>query len=170
VGVEPYEYYLYSNKLKAALIESQLFDRVDDAERIRNPTLIARIEQIPEFLPSAPTTFASAMKTLPTALTIVSFGLIPSFHTEEYGYAFSLRRPEDPDRTVLVETMYSGRQVIGWYALIASRSPDYLSSVSGSPEESERFRLFLQLATAKGASELLSPGPLVDTGKPVESH
>ncbi len=45
VAVEPDQYGVYSEGLKIALVERGLFDRVDGADRIENPTLIARIER-----------------------------------------------------------------------------------------------------------------------------
>jgi hypothetical protein len=154
VGVEPYAIPYYSNALKAALIESRLFDFVDDAERVSNPTLMARIERIPDEPPHYVPTVSNAWEQLPAVLTIVTLGLIPSFGTTEDGYNFSLRRPGDSGPAVVVESLYRGRGVVGWIALFVTLSPDYVGVAPGYPENSHRFRLFVRRLTAEKATEL----------------
>ncbi len=140
VAVEPDEYPVYSQRLERQLAESGLFERVGCIDTVARPTLIARVER-----------HVSGAAVIPL-WTALSLGVIPTIFTEEHGYLFSLRRATDAGSRVVVDATYSGRSMMGWFALFANISPDYAFE---RVETTDRYRWYFRWATAAKARELL---------------
>lgn len=125
VGVEPYQYSVYSEALINDLRASDIFDEVDTVDSFQNPKLIAAVER---------TVYGTA--TIPI-VTIITLGLVPTSVDEEYGHVFSLRSSTDPRRTIEIEYTYRGKTTLGWWALFLNFSSD---RQSGDPTQTARFR------------------------------
>ena len=139
VGVESYKSPVYSEHLISDLRATGLFDRVDRLEEIESPDLIARIER---------PVYGRAMIPL---WTIATLGVVPTTVEEEHGYVFSLRRPDNPEASEVIDYTYRGPTTLGWVAaylnLSANRTID-------NPIETPQFRVGLALAIASRAEQI----------------
>jgi hypothetical protein len=139
VGVETYKYPVYTDGLIKDLRATGLFDRVEPLDQIDKPDLIARTER-PVY----------GKATIPL-WTIVTLGVVPTTVEEEHGHVFSLRRPDDPERSELVDYAYRGPTTLGWVAAFLNLSAN---RTSGNPIETRRFREGLALAIALRAEQI----------------
>jgi hypothetical protein len=129
VGVAPYKYPIYSEKLTLALAASGAFSRVAPLEQFASPPdLIATVEES-----------IHGTATIPAA-TIATAGVVPTTVTENHGFVFSLAPSSRRTRKTMVDASYSGTTTLGWGALAVNASSDYTRS---DPEQSERFRRML---------------------------
>ena len=147
VGVETYKYPIYSEHLANDLRATGLFDAVEPLERIKNPTLIARVER---------TVYGKAAIPL---WTIVTLGIVPTTVEEEHGHVFSFHPAISPGTPVLVDYRYRGPSTLGWVAAFLNLSSDRTSE---NPIETPRFREGLAVALSTQREQIAS---LVD-GKP----
>jgi hypothetical protein len=123
VGVEPFRFPVYSDRLLTALIATHLFARVDVVEAFSTPpTFVARVER---------SVYGTA--TLPW-LTGLSLGFIPTIVEEEHGYAFSLIPSAASDQHIQAGFIYKGASTLGWWALYLNLFRDGTSKdVYGHP-------------------------------------
>jgi hypothetical protein len=113
IGVERFEYPVYSDRLVTALRGTRLFRQVDQLDAFATPpTFVARVQR-PIY----------GMATIPW-LTGVSGGVIPTTVQEEHGYAFTLDATAGSVPPIAVEYTYSGPSTLGWGALALNMSRD----------------------------------------------
>ncbi len=113
VGVEDYQYPVYSDNLVEALGKTHLFARVDHLKTFSTPPdLVARVDE---------RIYGNAAIPI---WTILSFGIIPTTVNESWGYSFSLRRPGIDDAVVPIRSVYSGRTTLGWWSIVLNMSRD----------------------------------------------
>jgi len=127
VAVEPFEYPQYADWLTAALHDSGMFRRVARADAIQDAALVARIESKNT---SAPITL----------LAWLTFGLVPEWGSDRYGYCFSVRRHDQSAPAVRFDCAYEGTSVVGWLGALRNVGEDYAFF---PPEESDRFHEFV---------------------------
>jgi hypothetical protein len=139
VGVEKYQYPVYSERLVSSLRRTGLFDRVDALERLPNARLVARVER---------GVYGTATIPIWTALTL---GIVPTIVKEEWGEVFSLRRNGEQTPTVGVNFTYVGPSTLGFAAAIMSLSPDITTA---HPPETARFRDALSAGICSKAGEI----------------
>ena len=140
VGVEKYQYPVYSERLIGSLRRTGLFEAVDSLEKNPDATLVARVER---------RIYGTA--TIPV-FTALSLGLIPTTVQEEWGESFSLRRNNSASQPVAVEFAYRGPSTLGWWAAVRSLSPDISTA---NPRETERFRDALSVAICAKSSDIV---------------
>jgi hypothetical protein len=133
VGVAPYKYPVYSDKLTATLQAAGIFSQVSPiSEFAGTPDLVATVEESihgTAVIPAA--TFASA-------------GVIPTVVGENHGFIFSLAPSSRRSQKIVVDASYSGTTTLGWAATAVNVSPDFTFS---DPAQSERFRRMLSYRT-----------------------
>jgi len=113
IGVEPFYYRVYSDRLTAGLRGTRLFARIDGIGGFDTaPMFVARVER---------PVYGTATIPLMTAL---SLGLIPTTVEEEYGYVFSLTPNATPTMRIPIEFTYRDISVIGWRFLFVNRLKD----------------------------------------------
>jgi hypothetical protein len=133
VGVAPYKYPVYSDKLAAALKAAGIFSQVSPISNFdRPPDLIANIEERVHGTAVIP------------ALTFATGGVIPTVVKEDHGLVFSLAPSPRKTQKTFVDASYSGTTTLGWLGLAANVLPDYTFS---DPDQSERFRRMLGYRT-----------------------
>ena len=140
VGVEQYQYPVYSERLVKSLRSTGLFVDVQPLEAIADPDLIATVRR---------PIYGTA--TMAPLLTIVTLGIVPTIVAEEWGESFTLRSANADSSSVDIEFTYSGPTTLGWVALIRALSPGH---VLGRPHEKPRFQRALAAAIAKEASRI----------------
>lgn len=129
VGVAPYKYPVYSEKLTVALGASGVFSKVAPlAQFDSTPDLVATVEES-----------IRGTAVLPAA-TIATGGVVPTAAEENHGFVFSLAPSSRRSQKTIVDASYTGTTTLGWGALAVNASPDYTRS---DPEQSERFRRML---------------------------
>ena len=125
VAINPYHFPAYSDGLLNSLRRTDLFDRVDHADNLPRPNLVAEVQEA-----------FSGSAVIPL-WTFLSLGIIPTVTEEEHGTVFSLHSPQDPDKKkVLVEFRYSGRTILGWIGGILILMP---GRTGGDPREHPRY-------------------------------
>jgi hypothetical protein len=77
--------------------------------------------------------------------TLITFGIVPTFTEEEFGYSFSLSPPDREGERVPIQYSYRGRTTLGWIAVFGTFSPE-ASVFPFDPEHSSRFRERFALA------------------------
>jgi hypothetical protein len=113
VGVEEYEFPVYSDGLLNALAKTHLFARVDHLKNFTAPPdIVARIEE---------TIYGSA--TIPI-LTGLSLGIIPTTVNETHGYSFSFSPTGGGATRVPIRFAYSGPTTLGWWAVFLNILPN----------------------------------------------
>jgi hypothetical protein len=133
VGVVPYKFPAYSDKLAAALRAAGIFKEVAlIPEMVGAPDFVAAVEE---------TVHGTAV--IP-ALTFASAGVIPTVVGENHGLVFSLAPYSRRGRKTLVDASYKGTSTLGWAALAVNAFPDHTSS---DPEASQRFHQLLAYRT-----------------------
>ena len=90
--------------------------------------------------------------TIPLA-TLITFGVIPTFTEEEFGYSFSFNPPHQEQDQVPVEYSYRSRTTLGWIATFQALSPE-VSVFPFNEEHSSRFRGRLALVILDHAESL----------------
>jgi hypothetical protein len=139
VGVERYQYPVYSEHLIESLRRTKLFDEVAPLDQLPNPTLIARVER---------RIYGTA--TIPI-LTALSLGFIPTTVQEEWGESFSLHGKSPSIGGVGVDFSYVGPSTLGWWAAVRSLSSD-ISTVN--PRRTKRFYDALAVAICSEEVEI----------------
>jgi hypothetical protein len=139
VGVERYHLPAYSNDLIKALRATQLFDRVDELEKVPDAPMVARVET---------EVWGTAVIPVWTGL---SLGLIPTVTREQHGYVFSLAPRSNPGKVVSVDFRYSGISMMGWLAVLHNLGPN---TTWKNVDEHPRFHAALANAVCARASEL----------------
>lgn len=114
---------VYAEKLVQALRQTNLFTHVDLLEKVPDARLVATVRR---------PVYGTA--TIPV-FTILSFGVIPTVVTEEWGESFTLARRDVSRRPLSVELTWRGRTILGWVAGLANLSPD---RTSADPHETTR--------------------------------
>ncbi len=133
VGVEPFMYPVYSDKLNQALQDAGIFSRVAPLSDFKSPPdFIATVEK---------TVYGNAV--IPVVL-FASAGVIPLVTEEDHGLIFSLAPSSRRRDKVIIDASYSGNSTLGWAALAVNAAPDYTFS---DPDQSERFRRMLGYRT-----------------------
>jgi hypothetical protein len=113
IGVEDYQYPVYSDSLVEALGKTRLFARVDHLKTFTTPPdMVARVEE---------RIYGNAAIPI---WTILSFGIIPTTLNESWGYSFSLRRPGIDAPVVPIRFVSTGRTTLGWWCIVLNMSPD----------------------------------------------
>ena len=139
VGVAPYKYPVYSERLLKSLRGTGLFDDVEALERIENPDLIASVER---------PVHGSAVFPLWTFLT---GGLVPTIVDEQWGEVFSLRPSRGSVPGATIDFSYSGGTHLGWVALVTGLAP---ARTLVPPPWTRRFIDALSLAICGHAPEI----------------
>ena len=150
VGVEPYKYPVYSERLISDLRSTGLFDAVELLDQIDKPSLVARVER-PVY----------GKATIPF-WTIVTLGIVPTTVEEEHGHAFSLRPVSHSEAPVLIDYTYRGPSTLGWVAFFLNFSPNRSGD---NPIETPHFREGLAVAVSsrrEQITKLLSASGLPD--------
>jgi len=140
VGVERYEYPVYSERLIASLRSTGLFREVGRLEEIDDPDLVASVRR---------QIYGTA--SLTPVLTIVTLGIVPTIGTEEWGESFTLRSAAGGGSAVPIEFSYSGPTTLGWAALFRAPSPRH---ALGRPYDKPRFQEAFAVAIAEKAAEI----------------
>jgi hypothetical protein len=141
VGVVPYKYPAYSDRLLEGLQDTDLFDRVallDDFET--QPDLLAHV---------AAQIHGTAVFPV---LTLLTFGVIPTWFDDDWGYGFWLSKPGAPEERQLVSFKHTGRTPLGWIALLDVVVPS--RTIRWDPYKSRRMRDLLALFILTEAREL----------------
>jgi len=113
VGVEPYQFPVYAEKLIRNLRATGLFERVDAlAAFAEPPTFVARVDRA---------IYGTAAIPLWTGL---SLGLIPTTVSEQHGHAFSLVPTARREQRIPIVFSYRGPSTLGWWALVLNLTPD----------------------------------------------
>jgi len=143
VGVEDYQFPVYSEGLAKALGKTHLFTRVDRLANFTTPPdFVARVEE---------TIYGSA--TIPV-LTGLSLGIIPTTVNEMHGYSFSLSRPGVAAPRVPIRFAYKGPTTLGWWAVVLNLLPNRtMRDVDSHPRFIESFAW--EIATKRDAIESL---------------
>lgn len=129
VGVVPYKYPVYSDKLTEALKSAGIFSKVSTISDFGDkPDYVAVIEK---------RVHGSAV--IPAA-TFATAGVIPTVVGEEHGLVFSLAPFSRRSEKMIVDASYSGTTTLGWAALAVNALPNYTYS---DPDMSERFQRML---------------------------
>ncbi len=96
IGVVRHEAPPHSEALVAALRNTGLFVEVDHLDCLSNaPTLVARLVDTPSGNTAIP------------LWTLLTFGVIPFWGDEHYGYVFSLSAPGDNESSLSLRYMYT---------------------------------------------------------------
>lgn len=144
VGVAEYKDSLCSDKLREALLRSELFDRVDHLKNFSTPPdLVVQINQA----------IGDDEITLPFR-TLISLGVIPAKSYRRHGFSFSISRTElsDPsDKRIPVRFVYSGPTIIGWWAIALNMLED---QGKGEVERHPRFIESFSWEIAKQRSDI----------------
>ena len=140
VGVERYEYPVYSESLLTSLQATRLFEEVRRLEEIEAPDLIASVRR--------PIYGTASIAPL---LTIVTLGVVPTVVDEEWGESFVLRSGDSGADPVEIEFSYSGPTTLGWVALLRALSPRH---ALGRADETPRFERALAAAIAERQGEI----------------
>lgn len=156
IGVERYQYPVYSDALVSALKKLNLFAEVNYRDRLlKKPSLVAEIEK---------TVYGNP--TIPVA-TLLSFGIVPTKIPETQGYVFSLhsprnetnslveglsfRRLKNENQKTVIDFRYQAKTTLGWIAAFKALSAN---EVLGSPESNSRFQDSFKLHILEKADEL----------------
>jgi len=140
VGVERYEYPVYSERLIASLRSTGLFREVGRLEETDDPDLIASVRR---------PVYGTA--SLAPVLTIVTLGIVPTIVTEEWGESFTLRSAGGGGSAIPIELTYSGPTTLGWAALFRAPSQRH---AFGRPYDKPRFQEAFAVAIAEKAAEI----------------
>jgi hypothetical protein len=140
VGIEPYPYPAYPDKLRSDLRKTKLFKAVDLRSNMKErPDLVAYVEE--------PICGTASMR---PCLTWVTLGLIPTAVTEQHGEVFSFGFPDDPSGKVRVEFTYESTTLLGWLALFMNLSPNW----SFNPPSTRRYLDGLARAISTNATAI----------------
>ena len=140
VGIEPYQYPVYSDELRNDLRNTKLFEAVELKGKMKeSPDLVAYVEK--------PIYGTASIR---PCLSLITLGIIPTTVTEQHGEVFSFSSPEDPSRIVRVEFTYESATRLGWLALFMNLSPNW----SFNPQSSHRYRDGLALAISTNAAAI----------------
>lgn len=144
VGVEAYQFPVYSDRLVDALRATAMFRQVDSSAAYTSPPdLIARVEQPIHGEPVLP---------LKTALTL---GLLPTTVDEKHGHVFSLRSGKVEGDALGIACTFTGRTTLGWLAAALNLLPNHAMKESTLDARMQEM-LALQLATGKSSIEALN--------------
>lgn len=131
---------VYAQRLVLALRNTGLFDAVETLERLPEPDFIARVER--------PVHGTAMIPVLP----ILTLGLIPQWVDEEWGEVFSLRAPDAPAESVLVDFTYTGPTTLGWVASLNNLRAD---RTGRSPRKTQLYSEALMVAICALREEIL---------------
>ena len=138
IGIEPYPYPAYPDKLRSDLRNTKLFKAVDLSSKMKErPDLVANVEES-----------IHGTASMRPCLTLITLGIIPTAVTEQHGEVFSLGSPDNPSRKVRVEFTYESTTMLGWLALFMNLSPNW----SFNPQLTHRYIDGLALAISTNAT------------------
>lgn len=138
--------------VRSQLQRIRLFDRVDFADQLPHPDLIAEFEQVPYGTSAIP------------FVTMLSLGIIPSTIKEPIGFACSFHPPASPEQKLKVEYSFDSKTILGWVTLPLVVIPGWVFPYP-SVETRDRFLDHFKLAMVQRAGELKALA-----GKPPESQ
>jgi len=142
VGVVPHVHPAYSDALAERLRDLGLFDRDDPVGEFETPPdLLASVDR---------QIHGGAVIPLWTLLT---FGLVPTFHEEERGTSFWLTAPGPDGARWHVDSSHTGCTTLGWVALLDVFDGDR-TVLPFAPEHTQRMRDRLALEILEHADEL----------------
>ena len=140
VGIEPYQYPVYPDKLRNDLRNTKLFESVELKGKMKErPDVIAKVEK--------PIYGTASIR---PCLSLITLGIIPTTVIEQHGEVFSFCSPDDPSRIVRVEFTYESATKLGWLALFLNLSPNWRIN----PESSHRYIDGLALAISTNAAAI----------------
>lgn len=133
VGVVPYKWPAYSDKLTEALKTSGAFTMVSlTSDLAGKPDFFAVVEKQ-----------VHGAAVIPAA-TFLTAGIVPTIVGEDHGVVFSLAPYSQKSRKIMIDASYHGTTTGGWAALPVNALPDYTFQ---NPDNSERFRRWLAYRT-----------------------